>query len=69
MGGAQSRLGAARKAAKMWLLLLLSVPVFGLVYFYLVYVARSPFSPGIGHCPKPLVTDPEVRKKVLKKGK
>lgn len=50
------------------LLLLLAVPLLGLVYFYVVYVVRSPFGQPVGHCPKPLVTDPEIRKKVLKKG-
>ncbi|XP_053115249.1 all-trans-retinol 13,14-reductase-like [Hemicordylus capensis] len=55
----------------MWLLLLLpllAVPVLGLIYIYLVHRTGSPFSPlAASSSPRPLITDPEARKRVLKK--
>lgn len=61
----------------MLLLLLLPLPlvpvlilgVFGLVFFYLLHGKRKLFNQTAVHDPSPLVTDPEVRKKILKKGK
>ncbi|XP_066485196.1 all-trans-retinol 13,14-reductase [Tiliqua scincoides] len=53
--------------ALLLLLLLAAAPLSGLVYFYLVYVARSPLGRPVGHCPRALVTDPEARKRVLKR--
>ncbi|XP_061445878.1 all-trans-retinol 13,14-reductase-like isoform X1 [Rhineura floridana] len=57
----------------MWLLLGLLLPplatlISGFLYFYLVHVRGNIFSPMAVRSPKPLVTDQEARKKVLKKG-
>ncbi|XP_003222713.2 all-trans-retinol 13,14-reductase [Anolis carolinensis] len=56
----------------MWqymLLLLLVLPIPGLVFFYRLHgMGRNPFSQGSVHSPKPIVTDQEARKKILKKG-
>lgn len=58
----------------MWLyLLLLLLPTLGIpacIYFYLIHGwGKNPFSQLILHAPKPVVVDPEVRKKVLKRGR
>nr|XP_060636798.1 all-trans-retinol 13,14-reductase-like [Anolis sagrei ordinatus] len=56
----------------MWqymLLLLLVLLIPGLVFFYRLHgMGRNPFSQESVHSPKPVVTDQEARKKILKKG-
>nr|XP_020649644.1 all-trans-retinol 13,14-reductase-like [Pogona vitticeps] len=49
------------------LLVILGIPAF--IYFYLIHGSgKNPFSQLILHSPEPVVMDPEVRKKVLKRG-
>ncbi|XP_042332324.1 all-trans-retinol 13,14-reductase-like [Sceloporus undulatus] len=50
------------------LLLLFTLVISGLVYFYFIHgVGENPFHQLILHSPKPIVTDVEARKKILKK--
>ncbi|KAH0626737.1 hypothetical protein JD844_001880 [Phrynosoma platyrhinos] len=51
------------------LLLLFTLAISGLVYFYFIHgVGENPFRQLILHSPKPIVTDKDARKKILKKG-
>nr|XP_060636797.1 all-trans-retinol 13,14-reductase-like [Anolis sagrei ordinatus] len=53
----------------LFLLLFLLLVIFGFVYFYFIHgTGENPFRQLILHSPKPIVTDVEARKKVLKKG-